>query len=169
MSARRPGIGGKSLTLSATAAHAEDKPNWCWVACGVMVIKAMKAWGYPITQEAFVKVVKGHTRDCTGTPADIVKGLSNWGIGSSALKYWMAWELVDHDLSRGRPVVARYLWTSNGNGHVVVIYETFKRNGEGWVRWIDPLDDASTARKTNTHAYFRSNQRWVWTHSVRIS
>lgn len=135
----------------------QSKTNWCWAASGDSLLSGK---GIAVTQLTFSVAAKGNsTNNNTATSAEVRNGAVALGYNATTSGSESS-ATVHSYLSKGRGIIAGYLYTSGG-GHMVVI-----SGHDNWDDTLEIMNPGVGRKEYYDFGYFSSNSNWNWIESV---
>ncbi|WP_106769223.1 papain-like cysteine protease family protein [Paenibacillus faecalis] len=133
--------------------------NWCWAGTSVAILEH---YGKRVSQEEFVRVVKGGLYNNPATAYEFQRGLRNYGVNSQVYNQRLSLQTVKSELDKGRPMVAFIRWNNGAAiGHFLVMDGYYYgANGTTYVNYMDPWYGDHFTHSFNS---FQQNSSFTWT------
>lgn len=139
--------------------------NWCWAGVSVPILQH---YGKTVTQEEFVRYVKGGLYNDPATTGEIKYGLKRYGVNSSDFYNLPTLQWVKNEVDGRRPMVAFIRWTHGAAiGHFVVLDGYY--TGTGGNQYVSYMDPWYGDHYSQTFDSFKSNNRFVWRGTISTS
>ncbi|MFB6366687.1 papain-like cysteine protease family protein [Paenibacillus elgii] len=150
----------------ATVPNVQQKmSNWCWAGVSVPILQH---YGKFVSQEEFVRYVKGGLYNAPATTGEIMYGLKRYGVNSSDFYYLPTLQWVQNEVNGRRPMIAFIRWTNGAAiGHFFVL--DGYHSGTGGNQYVSYMDPWYGDHYSQTFNSFKSNNRFVWSGTIRTS
>ena len=154
--------GATGTVLLGTKKVKQSKTNWCWVATSVSVLDYRK--NLTVSQDNFAKSVHGNPPgNKLATVSDIINGLSNYGLTTNSSGS-LSFSQVQTTIENGKPPIAVYQHNNSLLAHAVVLCGWSIGGGKNTVMYMDPAQGKNI---THEYSYFKSNNDWTWTITIK--